>query len=123
MVFIVQNWGQHPQYTYTTDNTRSTTSTPVASDVCHDNKLWHLRDAERVTPKLWAHQPLVVAWPPTDPLPEPSESYVSNETGFPARFEGFSLLLLPPPHLPGASDDVMEARPVVADLRLHHTSV
>jgi hypothetical protein len=123
MVFIVQNWGQHPQYTYTSDSTKSTTSMPVALDACHDKKLRRLRDTERVTPNLWAHQPLSVAWPPTDPLPEPSKSYVSNETGFPPHFEGFSLLLLPLPHLPGASDDVVEARLVVMDLCLCHTSV
>jgi hypothetical protein len=72
MMFIVQNWDQHPQYTYTVDNRNSKTSTPVASDVCHDNKLQRLQDAKRVTPKLWAHQPLVVAWPSADPLLEPS---------------------------------------------------
>ena len=76
MMFIVQNWGQHPQYTYTTDNTKSTTSTHVVPDVCHDKKLQRLRDTERFTPNLWAHQPLYATWPPTDPLPKPSESYV-----------------------------------------------
>jgi hypothetical protein len=72
MMFIVENWGQHPQYTYTTDNTKYTTSMPVAPDVCYDNKLQHLRDVERVAPKLWEHQPLVIASPLVDPLLEPS---------------------------------------------------
>ena len=39
MMFIVQTCGQQPQYTYTTDNKKSMTSTLVALDVCHDNKL------------------------------------------------------------------------------------
>jgi hypothetical protein len=123
MMFIVQNWGQHPQYTYIANNIESTTYVPMVLDGCHDNKLQHLQDAKRVTPKLWAHQPLVIEWPLTDPLPEPSKSYVSNETGFPARFEGFSMLLPPSPHLPGASNNVVEAHPVIVDLRLCHTSV
>jgi len=87
MTFIVQNWGQHPQYTYTVDNIKSMKSMPVVSDVCHDNKLRCFQDAERITPKLQARQPPIIAWPPTDPLPEPSESHVSNETGFPTCFE------------------------------------
>jgi hypothetical protein len=95
----------------------------VAPDVCHGNKLRHLRDAERVVPKLWAHQPLVAAWLQADPLPEPWESYESNETGFPAHFVGLSQLLLPPPRLPGSSIDVEETLPVIADPRLHYTSV
>jgi hypothetical protein len=95
----------------------------VAPDVCHGNKLQHLRDTERVAPKLWAHQPLVVAWLLTNPLPEPSESYESNETGCPACFEGLSHLLLLLPHLPSAFDNVKEALPVIADPSLRHTSV
>jgi hypothetical protein len=123
MMFIVQNWGQHPQYTYKVDNTKSMKSTHVALYVCHDNKLWHLRDAKRVKSKLWEYQPPVVAFPPTDPLVEPSESYVSNESGFPARFEVLSLLLLPPPHLRSSSDDVMESHLVIKNLHLHHIHV
>jgi hypothetical protein len=99
------------------------TSTPVAPDVCHDNKLWCLQNVKRFSPKIWAHQPLVVAWLPADPLPEPSESYESNEKSIPAHFEGLSHLILPPPHLLGASDDVGEGCMVVADPHLHHTSV
>jgi hypothetical protein len=99
------------------------TSTPMASNVCHGNKLRHLQDVERVAPKLWAHQSLVASWLLADPLPEPSESFESKETGFPGHFEGLSQLLLLSPHLPGGSDDVEEARLVVADPRLCHTSV
>jgi hypothetical protein len=99
------------------------TSTPVAPDVCHGNKLRHLQDAKRVVPKLRAHQPHVVAWLPTDPLPEPWESYESNETGFPTCFVGLSQLLLPPPHLPGSSVNVEEALLAVANARLRYTRV
>jgi hypothetical protein len=122
MMFIVQNWGQHPQYIYTTDNTKSMTYTSMASDVGHNKKLQSLQDTKRVAPKLWACQPPSVAYPPTDPLHEPLNSYVSNEIGFPAHFEGLYVLLLLPPHLPSASDDVVEACLIVMDLHLdkHH---
>ena len=99
------------------------TSTHVAPNVCHDSILWHLRDVERIVPKHGAHLSSVAASPLTNPLPEPWESFLSNETGFPACFEGFSLLLLPPPHLLSAPDDVEESCTIVTDLHMHHTIV
>jgi len=99
------------------------TSMPMAPDVCHGNKLWNLRDAERVAPMLWVHQPPVTAWLQEDPLPKPWGSYESNVTGFPTHFVGLSQLLLLTPRLPSSSVDVEETLPVVADPRLRYTSV
>jgi hypothetical protein len=99
------------------------TYTPVVSDECHDRKLRRVKYTERVAPKLRERLPPVIAYPPIDPPPEPLKSFVSNETGFSARFEGPSLHLLLLPHLPDAFDDVMEVHMVVVDLCLHHIHV
>jgi hypothetical protein len=56
-------------------------SMPMASDVCHDSILWRFPDTKRVTPTHGAHPPPIAASPLADPLPEPWESCVSNETG------------------------------------------
>jgi hypothetical protein len=45
---------------------------------------------------------------------------MSNEASFPTCFEALYMHPLSLPHLPNAFDDVMEFRPVIADLRLHH---
>jgi hypothetical protein len=70
---------------------------------------------KRVAPNHGAHLPPVIALPLTDPLPEPWEFFVSNETGFPARFEALSQHLLSLAHPPGASTGVVGVHLVVAD--------
>jgi hypothetical protein len=94
------------------------TSTHVAPNVCHDSIVRRLRDAERVSPKHGAHLPPSAASPLVDPLPEPSEFFASNETGFPARFEALSQHLLQLAHPPGASANVVGVHLAVMDPHL-----
>jgi hypothetical protein len=59
------------------------TSTPMALDSCHDNILWDFLDTGRVTPMHRAHLLPVATSPLVDPLLEPWESCVSNDTHSP----------------------------------------
>jgi hypothetical protein len=65
-----------------------------------------------------AHLPPVVASPPTDPLPKPWESFVSNATSFPSRFEALYQRPLLLAHPFGASVSVKEIHLTVMDPRL-----
>jgi len=69
-----------------------------------------------------AHPPLVATSPLANPLPEPWDSYVSNETGCPVHFEALSPHLLPLDHHLGSSTGVIGIHLAVADLRLHKKS-
>jgi hypothetical protein len=75
------------------------------------------RTQERGTPTTFVASPLI------DPLLEPWESFVSNETGFPTCFEALYQHPLPLTHPLGASVGVMEVRPAIMDPCLRHIHV
>jgi hypothetical protein len=95
----------------------------VAPDVCHDSILWHLRDAKRVVPKNGVDLPHVIASPLIDTIPEPWESFASNETGFPAHFEALYQCPLPLAHSPSSSIGVVEVHINVVDSHLRNIHV
>ena len=95
---------------------------PVAPDVCHGRKPRCFRDAKRVVPMPWVHQPPVTTWLQEYPLREPWVSCESNTIGCPTCFVGPSQLLLSSPRIPDSSVDVKGNPLAIVEQHLQQTN-